>query len=72
VTANIGAALAWSRTVSDSVPRAMRRSLSAHRKVALAVIEERAADARTAMIELCEAVADDVKTAMGDNSEKVE
>ena len=72
VTANIGAALARSRTVTDSVPGAMRRSLSAHRKVALAVIEGRAADARTAMIELCEAVADDVQTAMGDNSGKVE
>lgn len=68
VTANIGAALALSRTVTDSVPGAMRRSLPTHRKVALAVIEGRAVDARSAMIELCEGIAEDVETAMGDSS----
>ena len=36
------------------------------------MIEARATDARTAMIELCEAVANDAQTAMGDNSGKVE
>lgn len=68
VTANIGAALALSRTVTDSVPGAMRRSLPSHQKVALAVIEGRAADAKAAMIELCEGVAEDVETALGDAS----
>ena len=71
MTANIRAALARISTVTDSVPVAMRRSLSAYREVA-AVIEARATDARTAMIELCEAVVNDAQTAMGDNSGKVE
>lgn len=72
VKANIRAALARISAVTDSVPAAMRRSLSVHREVALAVIEVRATNARTAMIKLCEAVADDVKTARGDNLGKVE
>tara|TARA_B100000212_G_scaffold342594_1_gene331054 strand:+ start:31268 stop:31390 length:123 start_codon:yes stop_codon:yes gene_type:complete len=40
--------------------------------MALTLIEVRATDARNAMIELCEAFGDDVQTAMGDNSGKVE
>tara|TARA_B100000900_G_scaffold255849_1_gene218018 strand:- start:3084 stop:3206 length:123 start_codon:yes stop_codon:yes gene_type:complete len=40
--------------------------------MALTLIEVRATDARTAIIELCEAFADDVETAMGENSGKVE
>jgi len=67
VTANISAALAVSRTVTDSVPGAMRRSIPAHRKVALAVAEGRAEDARIAMMDLCEGVAEDVETALGDS-----
>lgn len=66
VTANIGAALALSRTVTDSVPGALRRSLPIHQKVAMAVVEARSADAKAAMIELCEGVAEDVETALGD------
>ncbi len=66
ITANIGAALALSRTVTDRVPGAMRRSIPAHRKVALAVVEGRAEDARQAMVELCAIVAEDVDTAFGD------
>ncbi len=66
VTANIGAALALSRTVTDGVPGALRRSLPNHRKVALAVVEGRTLDARSAMLALCEGVAEDVEKALGD------
>ncbi len=64
VMANINSALALSRSLTDSVPGALIRSLPLHKRIGAAVIDARPEEARLAMVELCANVAVDVEAAL--------
>ena len=66
VTSNISGALARSRRVTDNVPGARKRSLPVHLKIGQAVVDGRPQEARVAMLELFDLLAEDVKSAFGE------